>query len=110
MNLQGLFDVNPADPEAVRLFLDDNALAHQSIHNALLEQGFVTPQFPLTYEAIDHDFLELNAAECRAWGSVLNISTPSEISTVDPEDESAMLDWFGDYQLFLARVSAAVGL
>lgn len=110
MNLFTIADVDPKDPASVHEFLDNNALAHQSIHNALLEQGFVTPQWPLTYEAIDHDFLELNAAECRAWAGVLNLTVPANISTVDPEDAAAMADWFNDYQLFLARAAAQVGL
>lgn len=110
MNPFTIADVNPEDPESVRVFLDENDLAHQSIHNALLGQGTVTIRYPLTYEAVEEDFLQLNAAECRAWADVLSLPVPVNISTVDPEDTHAMLDWLNDYQLFLARASAAVGL
>lgn len=110
MNQFTIADVNPEDPDSVRVFLDENDLAHQSIHNALLERGLVTVRYPLTYEAIGEDFLQLNAAECRAWADVLSLPVPVNISTVDSENTPAMLDWLNDYQLFLARASAAVGL
>ena len=110
MNLIGFADVTPDDPASVHEFLDMNALAHQTIHNALLEQGSVTPQWPLTYDTLDHDFLQLNAAECRAWASVLSLSLPANISTVDPEDGGAMRDWFNDYELFVRQVTASLNL
>jgi len=110
MNLAFIPDTNPVDPASVHEFLDYNALAHQSIHSALLERGFVTSQFPLTYDAIDHDFLRTNAAECRDWADAIGLGLPPDLSTVDPDNRSEMLDWLNNYQNFMTQVSFALGL
>jgi hypothetical protein len=109
MNL-AFFELDPMDPADAGEFLDSNAHAHQSVHNALLGLGLSTPQYCLNYAAVDHDFMMLNAAELRAWGSSLGISPPTDLDTVDPQDKGAMRDWVNNQYLFLSQVTQALNI
>lgn len=111
MDLNGFIDIDLKNEEQYREFLDLNAIAHQTIHNTLLEAGFVVAQYPLyTMAGIDKDWLLVHASEHRAWSSVLSLGDPPDIDSANFDDQRAMDDWLTNHALHHSLVAQTLGL
>lgn len=110
MDLTTFIDVDPQDPESFGQFLDMNALAHQTVHNALLQSGVVAEQYPMWTDDADHDWREIHYAEHITWNVALGITTPPDLVEVDFENEDSASDWLNNHSALHLLVNQALSL
>ena len=95
----------------MREFLDMNALAHQTVHNALLDNQIAVDQYPLwTMAGVDKDWLLVHAIEHKAWSVALSLSNPPDLDSVDFNDKAQTEDWLNNHALHHTQVALALGL
>lgn len=111
MNLTGFVDIDFKNEGEYREFLDLNALAHQTVHNTLLQVFQITvEQYPLfTMAGIDKDWLMVHAAEHTAWANALGLNIPPDLDAVDFDNKQEMEDWLNNHALAHTQVSIAIG-
>lgn len=110
MNLTAFIDVDTRNPQSFREFLDLNAYAHQTTHNALLEQGVTVEQYPMFTESADENWKEVHYAEHVAWNAALGVDTPPDLITVDLQDPQQAEDWLTNHEQLHQLVNEALGL
>lgn len=111
MNLTSLTDVDFKSEEAMREFLDANALAHETIFNTILATGVVMEHYPLwTMGGADQDWLLVHDSEHRAIANALSLGLPPDLAEVDFQDERAAQDWFNNHALQHDLINQTLGL
>lgn len=110
MDLTLFVDADPRNPQQWSEFLDLNALAHQTTHNALLEQGVTVEQYPMWTNEAGNNWLNIHYAEHLAWNNALTLGTPPDLETVDLHDPFQVADWLTNHTALHALVNEELGL
>lgn len=110
MDLTGFVDVDPDDEQAFVEFLDLNAFAHQTTHNAFLSSGVTLEQYPMFTEDAGENWKEIHYAEHLAWSNELTLGTPPDLVTVDLTDPTQSADWLTLHAEHHLLVNQALGL
>lgn len=112
MDLTSLRDVQFGDEDAFREMLDYNAVAHEAIFTAMLEQGLVISHYPLfTFGGEDDEWKLVHASEHEAIASALGISAPvADLEAVDFNDAEQYEGWISDHAMHHSQIASALGL
>jgi hypothetical protein len=110
MNLLQFNDFDINNHESMREFLDLNAMAHETIFQALLDMGIAIEHYPLQTENMTTDWLlthnQVHTSEAIAMG----IDQPTNLDSVDPADVEQMADWLNNHALDHQYKAQALGL
>lgn len=111
MNLAGFNDVDLKSEESRREFLDLNAITHETVFQALLGQGTVTPHYPIfTMAEVPDDWLKVHYEEHIAWSIALGLDSPPDLQDVDLKDPQQAEDWMNNHALHHNLVAITLGL
>jgi hypothetical protein len=111
MNLTGMRDVQFGDPEAFKVFLDVNFMAHETVNGALLELGLVISHYPLQEDGSTiADWKLTHAAEHRAIAIALGLPGAPPLDEVDFEKEQQFDDWLGQHAQHHDLIAATLGI
>ncbi len=103
-------DVDMDDKDSVAAFLDQNLMSHQSIHNALLEQGVVVSSTPMYATEFDDGFILAHHLEHQAWDAALGLNLGTDLSTPTLDSQASMNDWLTHHAYVTQLTAQALGL
>jgi hypothetical protein len=112
MNLSSMQDFDMQNAGALVQFLDMNALSHETIYGALMEQfQTVSEHYPLfTTGGITEDWLNLHAQVHTSIATVLGLALPVDLDTLDAKDRAQAEDWQQNHTFAHQQIEQALGL
>lgn len=112
MNISSFQDFDMENAGSMIQFLDINALAHETIYGALMEQlQVVSEHYPLfTTGGITEDWLTLHDSVHQSIARALGLSVPVDLDTLDVKNRAQADDWKQNHTLAHQQIEQALNL
>ena len=112
MNLISFTDVDTTNRDALREFIDLNAMVHETIFNTLLGTfQIMIEHYPLWSQKVDDkDWLLVHDKEHKAISDALNLGVPPDLNTVDFNDREQASEWLQNHYLLHQQINLVLGL
>jgi hypothetical protein len=112
MNFASLSSVVFNDNESLDDFLFENQLQHTRFRDALVDQGYDAPLYPLTDVDRDNfdDWLLVHQTEHQYLAAVLGLPNPFNMLDADFRKEDDFYEWLAQHYLTHEQIAASLGI
>lgn len=110
MSLIAFSSVPFGNAQALREFLDLNAIEHDSVNDAIFDSGQEVDAMPLIADRPNQDWQFIHEEQHRQWSIALNLAQPPDLSGIDFANPVQFDDWIAAHAQHHSLVRSALGL